>query len=844
MSSGLPYRMSHCVLPICLFTMILTACGGGGTPGGGGGSTGPFPVTVSLSGTGTVTSTPAGITCGTTCKANFANGTQVTLAEKAGAGFSFAGWSGACTGASNCAIAVSAASAVTATFQPLPVLQVTVAGPGSVTSNPSGITCPSTCSASFAKNTQVVLTANPASGSAFSGWSGGGCSGTGSCTVAMTLATSVTATFAATAEATLHVTITGGSGTVTSSPSGINCPGTCSAKFSVGASVVLTASAGSGSTFTGWSGGGCSGAGTCQVTITGETFVTATFNKGSSALLTVTTSGTGTGTVTSSPSGINCPSTCAASFAIGTQVTLMATPTGSFNFAGWNGSGCSGTGTCVVTLNTNQTVNAAFGGALSSLNHIIIFAQENRSFDSYFGTMRQYWAQNGFADQPFDGLPQFNPSPGPTPQIPGCDPAFPYNPNAVPPETYPCTYDSNSPAVPSFHLKTMCVENPSPSWNESHVDWDLGNPTATKALLNGNVHTAANSARQLVPHLTDVDGLRAMGYYDGNDLNYYYYMASQFATSDRWFSPAMSRTQINRMYLLSATSQGHAYPLHGNDPQLSATTIFEQLQNAGITWKIYIHPDPKPNPAGGVNCAAFDTRPVCLYQVSYLNMFKFGNKVVNDPVLSLNLVPNTQFATDAQNGTLPQVALIEPASASGLDEHPADFDPSPREPTPCCSVQGGADYASSIINSLMTSPSWKDSALLLTYDEFGGFYDHVSPQPTVSPDGIAPFDLLPGDVCTTVKGPNCDFIFTGYRVPLIVISPFTRKNYVSHLPADSTAMLKLIETRFGLAPLTARDAAQIDMGAEFFDFANAPWATPPTPPAQRHSGACYLDHLP
>jgi phospholipase C len=464
--------------------------------------------------------------------------------------------------------------------------------------------------------------------------------------------------------------------------------------------------------------------------------------------------------------------------------------------------------------------------------------------------MREYWAQNNIQDQSFDGLAQFNPASGaaplqgPAPQVPGCDPAFPYDPTGNPPTTYNCIHDSSSPMVASFHLITMCVENPSPSWNESHVDWDLADPVSATATLDGFVHTAANDARQIVPPMTDTNGLRAMGYYDGGDLNYYYFMASKFATSDRWFSPAMSRTQINRMYLLSSTSQGHAYPLSGNDPQLSAETIFQLLQNAGISWRIYIHPDPNPVTAGTIDCAAFDTRPICLYQVSYLNMFMYGNTVVNDPVLSQNLVPVAQFATDAQNGTLPQVALIEPASASGLDEHPADFDPTVTEPTPCCSVQGGAKYASGIINSLMDSPSWKDSALIFTYDEFGGFYDHVAPQPAVSPDGIAPLDLLPGDVCTQVTGPTCNFVYTGYRVPLIVVSPFSKKNYVSHAVTDSTAMLKLVEERFGLNSLTARDAAQIDMGAEFFDFVNVPWSTPPTPPKQNQSGPCYLDMLP
>jgi phospholipase C len=129
------------------------------------------------------------------------------------------------------------------------------------------------------------------------------------------------------------------------------------------------------------------------------------------------------------------------------------------------------------------------------------------------------------------------------------------------------------------------------------------------------------------------------------------------------------------------------------------------------------------------------------------------------------------------------------------------------------------------------------------YDEWGGIYDHVPPQPTVSPDGIKPVDLQPGDVCTQVTGPTCDFLYTGYRVPLIVVSPYAKKNYVSHMVADYTAILKFIETRFTLPALTQRDAAQMDM-TEFFDFSNPPWITPPTPPEQNTSGACHLDHLP
>ena len=133
--------------------------------------------------------------------------------------------------------------------------------------------------------------------------------------------------------------------------------------------------------------------------------------------------------------------------------------------------------------------------------------------------------------------------------------------------------------------------------------------------------------------------------------------------------------------------------------------------------------------------------------------------------------------------------------------------------------------------------------MFLTYDEAGGIYDHVAPQPAVSPDGIKPLDLPAGDICTVSTGPTCDFTYTGYRVPLVVVSPYAKKNYVSHTVADYTAILKLIETRFNVPALTKRDAAQMDM-TEFFNFNNPAWATPPVPPQQNTSGACYLNKLP
>jgi phospholipase C len=539
---------------------------------------------------------------------------------------------------------------------------------------------------------------------------------------------------------------------------------------------------------------------------------------------------TGTGTVTSSPAGINCPTACSASFAQNTKITLTETPGSGDTFGGWGGA-CSGTTTCTITLTSSTSVSASFvAPGLQSINHIILFAQENRSFDHYFGALRAYWAQNGIPDQSFDGLPQFNPATGaqplqgPAPSIPGCDPTQPY------PQSTICVADVNSP-VTSFHLASVCTEEQSPFWNESHLDWDLNDGIgASPAKLNGFVVTAANDARQQSPTLMDTNGIRAMGYFDGSDLNFYYFMASNFGTSDRWFSPVMDRTQISRMYLLAATSAGHVHPLAPPYGALTNKTIFEALQDAGITWKIYVNPT-------GTSCTNVTPIGPCLEQNSYISMFTYGQTVASSPTLSQNIVPISQFNTDVQNGTLAQVSLIEPASAASLDEHPNDIDTqSPSD------IQAGAAYAEGLINALMASQSWKDSVMIFTYDEAGGLYDHVSPQPMPSPDGIQPIDLQPGDIC---DGPGqigtgtCDFTYTGYRVPLIVISPFAKKNFVSHTVRDYTAMLNLIETRFGISPLTKRDAAQPDM-SEFFDFVNVPWATPPTPPAQITNGQCTL----
>ncbi len=246
-------------------------------------------------------------------------------------------------------------------------LSVTRAGTGSgtVTSSTGGIACGATCSATYASGAVVTLTAAAASGSTFGGWSGGVCSGTAAtCVVTMSATRSVTAAFNAPSGFTLTVTKAGtGTGTVTSNTGGINCGTTCSATYTSGTRVTLTRTIGSGSTFGGWGGGVCSGtAATCVVTMSQARTVTATFNgqQQQTYALTVTKAGTGAGTVTSSTGGINCGSTCSATYASGSVVTLTAAATSPSTFAGWGGACTNATGTCTVTMSQARSVTATF----------------------------------------------------------------------------------------------------------------------------------------------------------------------------------------------------------------------------------------------------------------------------------------------------------------------------------------------------------------------------------------------------------------------------------------------------------------------------------------------------
>lgn len=308
-------------------------------------------------GTGAVTSSPAGINCGASCAFDFAKDASVTLTAAPAAGSVFAGWSGACSGLGSCLLTMNNNKAVTATFTTTRALTVTKsgAGTGTVSSLPAGVNCGSTCGMSFNAGTSVALTATPSLGSRFSGWSGD-CTGTG-CTVVMSADRTVNAVFVPTKNLSVAFV---GSGTVSSSPAGLSCSSNCSTSFDVGTAVTLTATPAAGSSFSGWS-GACSGSGSCVISLQEDQAVTATFVAAPvTRSLSLSFAGSGAGTVTSSPAGLNCSASCGYDFIKDTAVTLTATPAAGTTFSGWSGAGCSGSGACIVSMNANRNVTATF----------------------------------------------------------------------------------------------------------------------------------------------------------------------------------------------------------------------------------------------------------------------------------------------------------------------------------------------------------------------------------------------------------------------------------------------------------------------------------------------------
>lgn len=436
-------------------------------------------------------------------------------------------------------------------------------------------------------------------------------------------------------------------------------------------------------------------------------------------------------------------------------------------------TGCRGLGVSPTDVAAGTSAGNTSGAqGITHINHVSFMFQENRSFDHYFRTLNDYRKSKGLPADVDCGSPTAT------------------NP----------TFDGTG-TIDSFHYQTMCIENVSPAWNETHVQIDRDyqfkpSSQVTTSNMNGFVYTASKYATDF--KFMDTTGRRSMGYYDAGDLPYYYWLTEQFAISDRWFSSVPANSPPNRLYGFAATSAGHVYP---PKTTLSVNTIFHLLEAKGISWKIYVTELP-------------------FTYLDYFQPFSDNHRA--------NIVDAKQYITDAAAGTLPSVAFIEAGYVkTRLDEHPGN------------NIQTGSAYVSTLINALMRGPQWKESVFFLSYDEGGGLYDHVPPPMTVNPDGIKPVDLPPDEIQA-----EADFTRYGLRVPFFVISPFAKKAFCSHLSCDHTAILKFIETRWGLSNLTLRDKAQPDISTEFFNFSQPPNLSPPTPPEQPISGACYYDHLP
>jgi phospholipase C len=564
-----------------------------------------------------------------------------------------------------------------------------------------------------------------------------------------------------------------------------------------------------------------------------------------------------------------------------TQVTVTGTDGSSYALSSTGGTEtvaptATTTYTAVATgaqgtTSASATVMIASLGDLKSINHVIFMLQENHSFDNYFGMLNPYRAANNWnlgAD-------------GNTYSVDGIDDKL----------TKISNESDQGTKYPLFKFTSTCIDDETSSWLESYGDVSRYNFSVTRPIVtDGFVHTAEAYSNDCAKSggtscsgtFTDFTGQRSMGYYDQGFLNYYYYMASQFAVSDRWFSPISSKSIPNRIATFTGgTTQGLAFD-PGNDDhlsQLDIPTIFGELEKANVSWKIYYTVTQgaclDEDDCIGSASAKYPGTDFSYLSDSHTYLYENPSKadctapakpssVVGDSSDSFcidtsHIAPLQTYYTDLTNGTLPSFAFIE-AGYGVNDEHPGSGQ----------SILFGQQEVAKIANALMASPEWSQSIFFLSYDEGGGPYDHVPPVRGHSNDntdakvGSAPVgDFL--DISTIAVNADsykaclpsgstptlhCDLTHAdpganandapavegfeaqlGFRLPNIVISPFTRKHYVSHIPIDHTAVLKFVENRFigPSAHLTARDAAQPNL-LDFFDFTNVPWATPPTPP--------------
>ena len=336
--------------------------------------------------------------------------------------------------------------------------------------------------------------------------------------------------------------------------------------------------------------------------------------------------------------------------------------------------------------------------------------------------------------------------------------------------------------IARFHQTAYCFDNPAESWSQTHREIDGG-------ALDG--FTAQNAQAD------DPTGARAMGYYDETDLPYYYALARAFAISDRHFASVQANTWPNRMFYMAGTARGivdDTFPPSADGSGHALPDLFTRLDDAKVTWAFYV----QDFPTLAIDVGAFGQHEE-------------------------NVLPFAQFFTDAAAGTLPRVVFVE-----GTD---LDGGVSPDEDPPA-DVQVGEQMVHDIVAATMASPQWPRAALLFSYDEHGGLYDHVAPPAACAPDDTPPA-LGSGDVPGAYDA-------LGLRVPLIVVSPYAKRGYVSHVVTDHTSILRLLEARFELPALTHRDANAVPP-FDMFDFDHPDTTVPALPDApldQAQRDAC------
>ena len=333
------------------------------------------------------------------------------------------------------------------------------------------------------------------------------------------------------------------------------------------------------------------------------------------------------------------------------------------------------------------------------------------------------------------------------------------------------------------HAEHACFADTDHSWAASHTQYNDGK-------LDGFFVTN-NGADALG------SGDRALTWYDEREIPYYYALAKEFGIGDHYHCSLLGPTWPNRMFLMAATSFGQtdnifpdlsAYPFPSND-----ALVLDELEKRHVDWTLYTSGGP-PGVATLVGPAV-------------------GARWNRTVVATLE-----QFYADAASGKLPAVTFfdanfLKEGDAEAEDEHPPG------------DIQVGQKLVSEVIGAVMNGPQWKHSAVFFTYDEHGGIYDHVAPPQACAPaDGTKPVDKAGKPVAGA-------FDRYGFRVPLIVVSPYAKRGHVSHELYDHTSILRFIEAKFRIPALTARDAnAAIPL--DFFDFASAPRLDVPSfPPA-------------